>query len=140
MRKILILFIILLPFTAFGQYPIPVRKGDTLKIVKKETVDFIAVKDTLWILKNSQLQNAIIKANKLELCEEQTTEYKNLVKLLKEQGAEKDSLSTILKKDWEICEKDIVKMDKLQQRQSLYTKIAVISIPVAFLIGLFINL
>ena len=144
MRNLLILFFLLISLEVFSQkFPIPVRTGDTLQIVKADGIYNVQVKDTLWILKNSQFQNALIIAKQNELCEEEVKEYKELVNLLKEQGAEKDSLVVVLKKDrdyyqniWKTCDEDIVLMGKIQKRQSLYTKIAIICIPVAFVIGL----
>jgi Flp pilus assembly protein TadB len=103
--------------------------------------------DTLWVMKNSQLQNAIIKAKKLEVCEEEISEYKNQISLHKQKDAEQDSLIKILTKDrdyymntWNICEQDIQKLGRMQKRQKLYTKLALAGIPVAFVIGLFIKL
>ena len=145
MKKILIstLFLIVAIQIFAQKFPIPVRSGDTLQIVKADAIYNVPVKDTLWILKNSQFQNALIIAKKNELCEEEVLEYKGLVDLLKEQGAEKDSLTVILKKDrdyyqniWKTCDEDIVKMGKIQKRQSLYTKISLICIPVALVIGI----
>jgi hypothetical protein len=95
-------------------------------------------------MKNSQLQNAIIKAKKLEVCEEENTEYRNEVNLHKQKESQQDSLIDILTKDrdyymtnWKTCDQDIQKLGRMQKRQKLYTKLAVIAIPIAFVIGLF---
>jgi hypothetical protein len=148
MKKLFLILIFLLPILVFGQkYPISVRPGDTLIIISKKTYTLPLKDDTLWVMKNSQLQNAIIKAKKLEVCEEEISEYKNQISLHKQKDAEQDSLIKILTKDrdyymntWNICEQDIQKLGRMQKRQKLYTKLALAGIPVAFVIGLFIKL
>ena len=85
MRKIYLLLIILLSinFGSFAQkFPIPVRPGDTINIITRNKLFNLPAKnDTLWILKNTQLQNAIIKAKNLELSELEITELKNQISL-----------------------------------------------------------
>lgn len=133
---------------AFSQkYPIVVRPGDTLTIKGKKNYTIPLKEDTLWVMKNSQLQNAIIKAKKLEICEEQITEYKKEIDLHKQKDSEQDSLINILKKDrdyymnnWNTCETDIQKLGRMQKRQKLMKKLAIIAIPVAFVLGTFVKL
>jgi hypothetical protein len=149
MKKIaIIILFFILQSTVFGQkYPIPVRPGETLTITGIKTNIILPLKDdTLWVMKNSQLQNAIIKAKKLEICEEQISEYKNQTALHKQKDQTQDSLLNIMTKDrdyymntWKTCDQDIQKLGRMQKRQKLYTKLAIIAIPVSFVIGLFVT-
>jgi hypothetical protein len=98
-------------------------------------------------MKNSQLQNAIIKAKKLEICEDEISEYKKEIGLhIKKENAQ-DSLNDILTKDrdyymntWKTCDQDIQRLGNMHKRQKLMTKIAIGAIPVAFVLGLLIKL
>ncbi len=148
MKKILIIVAFLLPIVVFSQkYPIAIRPGDTLVVISKNTYTLPLKNDTLWVMKNSQLQNAIIKAKKLGICEEEVTEFQKQILLHKQKEAAQDSLNQILTKDrdyymntWNVCEQDIQKLGRMQKRQKLFTKLALAGIPVAFVIGLFIKL
>ncbi len=145
---ILILFFLITSFSYSQRYPVPILPGETLKIIKKNKTYNIPLKsDTLWVLKNSQLQNAIIKAKKLELSEDQIAELRNQIRLYKEKGTENDSLISVFKTDrdyyentWKGSEKDIIELGKINKRQSLYKKIAMAGIPIAFVIGLVVGL
>ena len=145
----LVLLFFALQILVFGQkYPLPVRPGDTLIVKAKKYHYVLPMKDdTLWVMKNSQLQNAIIKAKKLEICEEEATEFKNELSLHKQKDLTQDSLMNILTKDrdyymnnWKTCDQDIQKLGRMQKRQKLFTKLALIGIPIAFVIGFFIKL
>jgi len=129
------------------KFPIPVKPGDSLIIkLEKYKYEIKVENDTLWVMKNSQLQNAIIKAKKLQICEEEIVEYKKNTSFLKEQSIEKDSLISILKKDrdfyqksWKECDTDIQKVLKDNKRLRLYKNIAYAGIPAAFIIGFLVR-
>ena len=148
-KKIIILIALLIAgyYTFAQRFPLPVLGGDSLKIFTKYQVKIIPVtNDTLWILKNSQLQNAVAKAKKLDLSELQNKELKNEIITLKDIKKEKDDLISIMtkdrdyyKKNWNECETDLNATLKRCQRKSLYTKLLIVGIPVAFVAGFFIR-
>ncbi len=125
------------------KYPQPVTTGDTLIFKSgKKSHKIIADADTFWILKNSQYKNAIIAAKKNKLCEEQVIEYKNQTNLLNERSAEQDKLIETLKKDRDFyqaqlsdCESDVSEFAKKCKTQKLISRIAIVVIPVAFVLG-----
>ncbi len=146
-KKIIIIFSLLFAtYCSFGQrFPLPVLSGDSLKIFSSYSPKMMhVVNDTLWILKNSQFRNAIVKAKKLELSELQNKELKKKVVILKDISKEKDSLISIMikdrdyyKKDWKECEKDLKKTLKRNKRKTIYTRLLAVGIPVAFVAGFF---
>ncbi len=147
--KRLSLFLVLLLIAGFiyGQkFPIPVKPGDTLVLkTVKGNYNFPTKTDTFWILKNSQLQNAISKARKLDLSEQEVLELKRKNSILKEVGIEKDSLVSVVKKDrdfyqekWKVCETDFGVVARKAKRRRLFTRLAIIAIPVAFVAGYYI--
>ncbi len=142
-------FLLLFNITAKAQvrFPYPVYNGDSLNftIKKNKLYKLDTRKDTFWIMKNSQYQNALIFAKKYKVCEEQIVEYKNEVNLLKETQKEHDALVKTLeedrdfyKKNWTESEKDIEQFNKKCKRQKIITRITMIGIPAAFVLGLLI--
>lgn len=145
-KRILLFFTLF--FITFGtyaqvKYPVPVRPVDTLVLITpRGNYQLDAFNDTLWVFKNTQFQNALIKAKQLELCEEETNEYKNIVNLYKNQSVEKDSLIQVYvrdrdhyKENWEVCEDDFNKLILINKKNSLIKKLTIVAIPVAFVIG-----
>jgi len=149
MKKTLIISILILAtISSFGQkkYPVPVRPADTLVLVtQRGSYQLQSFSDTLWVFKNSQFQNALIKAKLLELCEKEVEEYKILVDVQKEKSLEQDSIIAVYIKDrdyyqknWNTCEDDFDILTKKYKRNSIFKKLSMAAIPVAFAIGFFI--
>lgn len=147
-KKIILFFgLFFLIFNTFGQrFPLPVFTGDSLIIVKKYETKVLVVKDTLWIMKHSQLQNAIAKAKKLELEELKTKELNNKIKNLENISKEKEDLISVVKKDrdyykknWNVCDEDLKKTLKKCRRKTFYTKLLAAGIPAAFVVGFLIG-
>lgn len=148
-KTIIIAAVLLSPLLIFGQniYPYPVKKTDTLRLLtKRGFYNFKAKNDTLWILKNTQYQNALIKAKRLELSEIEIVELKNQINLYKDINTEQDSLVSVIKKDRAFYEKNLKEcsnrfeiMAARARRQSLYKKLALVGIPVAFAVGFFLK-
>jgi len=144
LKKLILILIIVSSFigTSFAQkFPFVVKPTYKLTIETPKG-NFEFPQDTLWLLKHSQYKVAIQKAKELELSEQQVAELKSQVADYKKQGAEKTELITVLKKDRDFyednladCKKDVLKINKKGKRQRLYTKIAIICIPVAAAIG-----
>ena len=103
-------------------------------------------KDTLWILKDSQLKKAIIAAKKLKVEEQITFELRKKINLMDEKDLVKDSLVIDLEKDrdfykttWKTCSKDIDILIKKNRRQKLYTKLSLGGVVIAFIAGFLIK-
>ncbi len=151
MNKILILISLIISLSSVNlvkaqRYPIPVLPERNITIQSSAGArDLNSNQDTLWILKNSQFKNAIAKAKQLELAETQLERYKHNTKLYEQKSVEKDSLIATLTKDRDYyrnnlqeCIQDVRQEAKRNKRKSLFTKIAIGGIPVAFLIGFFV--
>ena len=105
MKQFTVLIFILGLFTVslFAQkYPEVVLPGQQ-KLIK-------AGNDTLWVLKNSQVNNALIQSKQLKICEKEFKNTQEQIKLLKQQYAQKDSMyqATVkmmnkYKSNWEDC-------------------------------------
>jgi hypothetical protein len=151
MKKIIIIFVITLfavsQIYSQNKFPVPVKPSDSLILVTKSgTYRLENFKDTLWVMKNSQFQNALIKAKTLGLVEEQNREYKILTDKLKEKSAEQDSLIAVYIKDrdyyqknWKICEDDFDYLTKKCKKNNIFKKLSIIAIPVAFVVGYFVG-
>ena len=146
MKKIILLsfiLIILISSSKAQRFPLPIKSADTLRLHTLKGIYRIPNNnDTLWIFKNTQFQQALIKAKKLELTELEIIELNNKVSLLEKQANTKSELVTVVKKDrdfykknWETCEDDFDVLAKRIKRKSLYTKLAIAGIPVAFVTG-----
>ena len=125
--------------TAFAQkYPEVILPGN-VKTIENQ-------KDTLWVLKDSQLKKAIIAAKKLKIEEQITIELRKKISLMDEKDLVKDSLVLDLKKDrdfyksnWETCSKDIDILIRKNKRQRLYTKLSLGGVVIAFIAGFLIK-
>jgi len=102
--------------------------------------------DTLWILKESQLQKAIIAAKKLAIEEEISKELRNKISLMEKKELTKDSLNADITKDrdyyinnWKTCSSDIDLLLKKNRRQKLFTRLGYVGIVIAFVAGFFIG-
>jgi len=144
MRNKIIYYIVFLLFvfnsvSVFSQkYPQVILPGN-VKTVENQ-------KDTLWILKDSQLKKAIIAAKKLKVEEQITLELRKKISLMNEKDLVKDSLIIDYKKDrdfyknnWEICSKDIDILIKKNKRQKIFTKLSLGGVVIAFVVGILIN-
>lgn len=141
MKVYLLFLLVLVGASAYGQAGSVILPGNTLKVT--------AEKDTLWVLKNSQLLKSITIAKQYEVANERIALYDKKIELLQSQAKEKDDLTNILKKDrdfykakWDSAEKDLTKaMDysKSQARKAkLYKGLSFVGIPVAFILGIII--
>jgi len=124
-KKIICLLFLIIPlYVVAQQYPQEIMPGTSKTIT--------ATTDTLWILKNSQLKNAIIKAKELEIANQQIEELKKIIGKTDTKDTEKDSLIVDLKKDrdyykdiWQKTDNNLNKVAKEYKCQKLYTKIAI---------------
>ncbi len=119
-------------------YPIAILPGN--KIIVKP------IKDTLWVMKDSQLRRAIAIGKKYKICEEQNSILNKKISLMNQRGTEKDSLVSVLKKDrdfymtnWKTCNEDIKILGKKVKRQKLFTRLSLAGIVVAFVAGILIK-
>ncbi len=148
MKRLSVILILLVTCSSLyaQKFPIPVKPGDTLILkTNKGNFNLPAKADTFWILKNSQLQSAISKARKLDIEQQEVLELKKQKSILKEIVIENDSLISIVKKDrdfykknWEICETDFQVVARKAKRRRIFTRLSVIAIPVAFIVGFYI--
>jgi hypothetical protein len=149
MKKYFIFIIFLFVGFVFAnaqKFPVPVLDGSTVKIQSdKGNRVFSVENDTLWIFNGNQFKNALAKAKELELAEEQIHKYNMQVEIYKQRSNEKDSLLSVVKKDrdyyknnWTMCTEDIEKEIRKNKRKSLFNKLALAGIPVAFVIGFFV--
>ena len=133
-------------FTNAQKFPVPVLDGSTVKIQSdKGNRVFSVENDTLWIFNGNQFKNALAKAKELELAEEQIQKYNMQVEIYKQRSNEKDSLLSVVKKDrdyyknnWTMCTEDIAKEIRKNKRKSLFNKLALVGLPVAFVVGFFV--
>ncbi len=151
MYKIFILVI----FILFGitevleaqRYPLPVLPQRELSISStRGTRNIKSGRDTLWILSGRQFKSALAKAKKLELSEEQMRRYTMQLEIFREKSKEKDSVISVLEKDrnyymdnFKMCSQDVKKEARRNKRKSLFNKLALAGIPVAFVIGFFVG-
>jgi len=121
------------------QYPFAVLPGQTQSVAPE--------KDTLWILKDSQLRKAIGAAKELKISNEQLKTKDEKIKLIQLQSTEKDSLISLLKKDrdyyvttWKNCDADLQKVGSEYKKCARIKKLAFWGIGGAFAVGLFAGL
>lgn len=143
MYKNLFFLIIVLSITAATnahaqKYPMLIPSG-TEQLIS-------ASADSLWILSNNQFNNALADSKELKIMKQELSTHQEISELYKKKSAQQDSLITTLEKDrnfymntWKTCDADLEKMVKTTKKQKTYTRIALVSIPVAFLVGLFVN-
>jgi hypothetical protein len=138
-KNIALIIILFASYPAFAQtYPEVILPNSSRTIESKG--------DTLWILKESQLQRAIMAAKKLTIEEEISNELRNKIFLMDEKDRTKDSLVNFLKNDrdyymnnWKTCSNDIEIILKKQGRQKLFARLAYAGIGVAFIAGFLIG-
>lgn len=138
-KNILVLLILFAGITVSAQtYPEVILPNSTKTIESKN--------DTLWILKESQLQKAIISAKKLAIEEEISKELKNKISLMETKDKTKDSLIIDIKKDrdyyinnWKTCTTDIDVLLKQNRRQKWFARLGYIGIAISFVAGFLIG-
>ncbi len=115
-------------------------------ILPKSTKTFSPQKDTLWVLKHSQLKRAITDSKRLKFELEISKELKNKISLMKQQSFTKDSLVLDLTEDrdyymnnWHDCKNDVKKLIAKNKRQRLFTRLSLGGIVVAFIAGFLIG-
>ena len=103
-------------------------------------------RDTLWVMKDSQLKKAIMAAKKLKISEEVNAELYKKVDLLEQKNLIKDSLIIDLKNDrdfyqdkWNTCRQDVDILLKKNKRQRLFRNVALAGVIVAFIAGFLIK-
>jgi hypothetical protein len=141
-----VLIFIVFAWANAQKFPVPVLDGSTIKIQSEKGNRLLTVEnDTFWIFKGTQFKNALAKAKELELAEEQIQKYNMQIEIYKQRSNEKDSLLSVVKKDrdyyknnWTMCTEDIEKEIRKNKRKSLFNKLALAGIPVAFVIGFFV--
>jgi hypothetical protein len=138
-RHIAILIMLAWGFHASGQtYPEVILPNSSRTIESNS--------DTLWILKQSQLQRAIMTAQKLAIEVEISNELRKKISLMEEKEKTQDSLINILKTDrdyymnnWKTCATDIELVLKKHSRQKLFARLAYAGIGIAFVAGFLIG-
>jgi hypothetical protein len=138
-KNILFIVVVFTGIAASAQtYPEVILPNSTKTIESKN--------DTLWILKESQLQKAIIAAKKLAIEEEISKELRNKISLMETKDKTKDSLIIDIKKDrdyyvnnWKTCTADIDILLKQNRRQKWLARLGYIGIAISFVAGFFIG-
>ncbi len=143
MKKFIALYISLFTIAiCFGQnYPIPVVPGKSFT-VKPD-------KDTLWIITDNQLENALIAVKKLQNADAQIANYQKQISIYKKQLAVKDSIIQLTKNQLDLYTKNIKKCRddlnfavQFNKKQKTLTRIAIYggiaSSIISFLIGAYI--
>ena len=102
--------------------------------------------DTLWILTDRQLNNALISKKKLIAEEEISKNLREKISLMEAKDKTKDSLTSILTKDrdfymnnWKTCTGDIDVLLKQNRRQKWFARLGYAGIVVAFVVGFFVG-
>jgi len=142
MKNFFSLILILVLFAAHSmaqeqKYPINIPQGQS------QTLN--ATGFDLWVLSDNQFNKALTDSKELPLVKMQVEDLKSIVKLNEQKEAELIQLKETLIKDrdfykqnWEDCSKNVEKMAKDYKRQKLIARVAVIAVPIAFVVGLII--
>jgi hypothetical protein len=142
MKNIFNLILILVLFAAQSmaqeqKYPVNIPQGQS------QTLN--ATSFDLWVLSENQFNKALADSKELPLVKMQVEDLKSIVKLNEQKEAELVKLKETLTKDrdfykqnWEDCSKNVEKMAKDYKRQKLIARVAVIAVPIAFVVGLII--
>ncbi len=137
-KHFLILLVAFLPLFALGQnYPYEILPGQS-KLVQPE-------QDTLWVLKHSQMQRAIIFGKENKLLKEEIAILKQKIGTKTNINQESDSLVALCKKDLEFymtkhqeAEKDLSIVVKKYKRQKLFKNIFLGGMAASFLLGAYL--
>ena len=127
---------------SFAQgYPqkIPAGQEKTLKVDSQ----------ALWVLKESQFDQALADSKKLKVVEEKVEQLQKIKTKLKEKSVVQDSLIDTLKNErqyyrnlWKQTEKDLKTMGaktiKQRRWKTIFKYTSIIGIPLAFVTGLFL--
>ena len=134
-----ILLTALLPLLTVGQtsYPYEILPGQSKTIS--------AAQDTLWVLKHSQLQRALIAVKTNKLLNEEISVLKQKIETKSELTFETDSLVKLHQKDaefyknkWQESEQDIDKVVKKYKQQKLLKNIFMGGAIVTFFLGAYL--
>ncbi len=135
---ILFFFVMVQVSTAQQSYPVHIPKGQSKTL---SATDF-----DLWVLKDSQFNNALSDSKELKLVKIQVEELRKGISLHEEKEKELQNLANTYKKDrdyyqtnWQKCDKDIQDLGKGYKRQKLIARISMIAIPIAFIGGLILR-
>lgn len=142
MKKIILLLSIIALagyITAQTVYPVHIPRGQS-KTLSADEFD-------LFVLKQSQFDNALADSKQLKLYKEEVSELKKTIDLYEEKTKELEGLKATIERDrdfykenWQTCDTDLQKIGSNLKRQKLFTRIALISIPIAFGAGLLVAL
>ncbi len=143
--------LIILPFLLFfalatkaqKKIPVPVLPGQTYTVDPKD--------DTLWVMNNHYFKKTIVAGKQLKICKEQNELYKKQTDTLKEIINQQKILIDTLKSDrdyykknWSEAETDLNKLGEMLNKQSSYTKTAIIigsaTTVTAFIIGFILGI
>jgi len=138
-KNTLLLFFLILGITAAAQhYPEVILPNSSKTFESKE--------DTLWVLKNSQMDNAIIAAKSLAAEEEINDTLRSKISVMLKKDIEKDSLISIITRDrdfymnnWKVCTADIDPLLRQNKRQKLFARLGYVGIVAAFIAGILIG-
>ncbi|MCK5536370.1 MAG: hypothetical protein KAI79_06050 [Bacteroidales bacterium] len=138
MKKIIasiVLSFLFLNFISAQEYPKHIPQG------QNETLN--ATESALWVLKESQFNRALSDSKELKLIKLQVEDLKKTINLHEEKETELVKLKETLTKDrdyykeiWQTCSENTEKIGKAYKRQKIIARIAVIAVPVVFVIGL----
>lgn len=138
-KLFLIVFVVLLPSLVLGQkkYPQEILPGQQ-KLVT-------AAQDTLWVLKHSQLQRALIFAKENKLLKEEILVLKQKVGTKSNLNSECDSLVSLHQKDaifykekWLESDKDMDKVVRKYKQQKLMKNIFLGGMFASFVLGAYL--
>lgn len=139
MQKLVLVFLLMLPLLGLAQkdYPYVILPG------QEQTVG--SATDTLWVMKHSQMQKAIMAAKENKLLKDQVTTLTEKISLMDNRGGAQDSLAILYRdkaehyeKQWRDCDKDLQIVAKQYKKQRIMTYVASAGVVVSLLLGVFI--
>ncbi len=144
-KKIFVfIFCFALSFNFFAQNDSIYTKPQAILPGKKVTI--APEKDTLWVLNQALFKKTVIAGQRVKIYKKEVKLLENEIDTLKELNHQRQILIDTLKSDknfykdnWKICESDLKLLNDMNEKQSQYTKIAIIvgsaTTVTAFIIG-----
>jgi hypothetical protein len=139
MQKLLVVLLILGPLLSKAQkdYPYAILPG------AQQTAG--ATSDTLWVMKHSQMQKAIVAAKENKILKEQIVALNEKIALMGNRGGVQDSLTFLYRdkaehyeKQWRECDNDLQIVAKQYKKQRILTYVASAGIVASLLLGVFL--
>lgn len=137
-KRYLLSLLLLVPLLALAQepkYPIEILPG--------QSKTFSPSSDTLWVLKHSQMQKALMFGKENKLLQEEVQLLRQQVQTHGQLNNATDTLAQYYAKDaahykgyWQECDKDLQIVARKYKRQKLYNKFFLGGIVASFALGL----